>query len=72
MRNVEARLRRAWARCLRRGRARVCRVMVLEKFWDSFGDGVCLEWDDGCEVVRVPFCSVGELLDWMRREGLLD
>lgn len=68
MRNLEARLRRAWARCLRRGRARACRTMELQ----SFRDGVLLYWDDGGEVVATFARDVGELLDWMRTEGLLD
>ena len=68
MRNLEAKLRRAWARCLRRGRARVCRAMELQFFRGE----VILYWDDGCVVLAMSFRSVGELLDWMRAEGLLD
>ena len=68
MRSFESRLRKAWARCLRRGRARVCRVMELQ----SFRGEVILYWDDGCAVLAMSFRDVEELLDWMRVEGLLD
>lgn len=67
MRSFEARVRRAWARCLRRGRARACRTMELQLFRGE----VVLYWDDG-GMFSMSFRDVEELIGWMRAEGLLD